>query len=38
MATIAIDLDRDKLRAFCEKWKITEFALFGSVVGPEEFR
>ncbi|MEA2490276.1 MAG: uncharacterized protein QOH21_2068 [Acidobacteriota bacterium] len=38
MATIAIDLDRDKLRAFCEKWKITEFALFGSVVRPEEFR
>lgn len=38
MATIAIELDRDKLRAFCDQWKISEFALFGSVVRPEEFR
>jgi predicted nucleotidyltransferase len=38
MATIAIHVDRDQLHAFCQKWKITEFALFGSVVRPEEFR
>jgi predicted nucleotidyltransferase len=38
MATIAIDVDRDQLHSFCQKWKITEFALFGSVVRPEEFR
>ena len=38
MATIAIDIDKDRLRAFCKKWKITEFALFGSAVRPEEFR
>ena len=38
MATIAIDIDKDKLRDFCKKWKITEFALFGSVTRPEEFR
>ena len=38
MPDIAIDIDKEKLRAFCRKWKITEFALFGSVVRPEEFR
>jgi predicted nucleotidyltransferase len=38
MANIAIDVDRDKLRDFCHRWKITEFALFGSVTRPEEFR
>lgn len=38
MATIAIDIDKDRLRDFCKKWKITEFALFGSAVRPEEFR
>jgi len=36
---IAIDYDKEKLRDFCRKWKITEFSLFGSVVrddfGPE---
>ncbi|MFP5248142.1 MAG: nucleotidyltransferase family protein, partial [Thermoanaerobaculia bacterium] len=31
MATIAIEIDKDKLRDFCRRWKITEFALFGSV-------
>ncbi len=36
--TFAIDLPKDKLRDFCKKWKITEFALFGSVTRPEEFR
>jgi predicted nucleotidyltransferase len=29
--------DPDKLKAFCDKWKITEFALFGSVLR-EDFR
>ena len=38
MPTIAIEIDKDKLRDFCRKWKITEFALFGSVTRPEEFR
>ena len=38
MPTIAIDIDKDKLRDFCRRWKITEFALFGSVTRPEEFR
>ena len=38
MSTLAIEIDKDKLRDFCKKWKITEFALFGSVVRPEEFR
>ncbi len=37
MPTIAIEIDKDKLRDFCRRWKITEFALFGSVVRPEEF-
>jgi predicted nucleotidyltransferase len=39
MHHIAIDYDKEKLRDFCRKWKITEFSLFGSVVrddfGPE---
>jgi predicted nucleotidyltransferase len=39
MPHIAIDYDREKLRDFCRKWKVTEFSLFGSVVrddfGPE---
>jgi len=39
MSHIAIDYDKEKLRDFCRKWKITEFSLFGSVVrddfGPE---
>jgi predicted nucleotidyltransferase len=38
MPAIAIDIDKDKLRDFCRKWKITEFALFGSAVRPDEFR
>jgi predicted nucleotidyltransferase len=38
MGNIAIDIDKDKLRDFCQRWKITEFALFGSAVRPEEFR
>ncbi len=37
MPILAIDVDKDKLRDFCRRWKITEFALFGSVTRPEEF-
>jgi len=35
--SIAIDIPKDQLRDFCRKWKVTEFALFGSVTRPEEF-
>lgn len=35
---LAIDIDRDKLREFCRRWKVAEFALFGSVTRPDEFR
>ena len=27
-----LDIPRERLAAFCEKWKITELSLFGSVV------
>lgn len=36
--TLAIDIDKEQLRDFCRRWKITEFALFGSVTRPEDFR
>jgi len=36
--SIAIDIPKEQLREFCRKWKVTEFALFGSAVRPEEFR
>ena len=29
---IAIEIPKERLREFCRKWKVTEFALFGSVV------
>ncbi|MEW6658622.1 MAG: nucleotidyltransferase domain-containing protein [Thermodesulfobacteriota bacterium] len=32
-----IDIPLDKIEAFCRKWKIKEFALFGSVLR-EDFR
>ena len=32
MMVSSIEIDREKLEAFCRKWKITEFALFGSVL------
>lgn len=32
-----IKLPADKLKAFCRRWKITEFALFGSVLR-DDFR
>jgi predicted nucleotidyltransferase len=35
---IAIEVPKEQLREFCKKWKVTEFALFGSVTRPEEFR
>ncbi|HET7434672.1 MAG TPA: nucleotidyltransferase domain-containing protein [Thermoanaerobaculia bacterium] len=38
MPDLAIEIDKAKLRDFCQRWKITEFALFGSVTRPAEFR
>jgi len=38
MPDIAIEIDKDKLRDFCRRWKITEFALFGSATRPKDFR
>ncbi|HYI08482.1 MAG TPA: nucleotidyltransferase domain-containing protein [Thermoanaerobaculia bacterium] len=38
MPALAIEIDKDRLRDFCQRWKITEFALFGSVTRPQEFR
>ena len=32
MATPKVDVPMDKVAAFCRKWKITEMALFGSVL------
>lgn len=32
-----IPIDREKVAAFCQKWKIAEFSLFGSVL-TDEFR
>jgi hypothetical protein len=32
MPHVAIDYDKESLRDFCRRWKITEFSLFGSVV------
>ena len=38
MSAVAIEIDKDKLRDFCRRWKITEFALFGSSLRPGSFR
>lgn len=38
MPDIAIEIDKERLRDFCKKWKITEFALFGSATRPNDFR
>jgi predicted nucleotidyltransferase len=32
-----ISMDREKIAEFCQRWKITEFALFGSVLR-DDFR
>ena len=32
-----IDIPKDKIAEFCRKWKIREFAIFGSAVG-DDFR
>ena len=32
-----IPLDRDRIAEFCRRWKVTEFAVFGSVLR-EDFR
>ncbi|HEV7426553.1 MAG TPA: nucleotidyltransferase domain-containing protein [Thermoanaerobaculia bacterium] len=32
MPHVAIDYDKEKLRDFCRRWRITDFSLFGSVV------
>ncbi|HVS70403.1 MAG TPA: nucleotidyltransferase family protein [Phycisphaerae bacterium] len=37
MLTANIDIPLDKVRDFCRRWKITEFALFGSVLR-DDFR
>jgi predicted nucleotidyltransferase len=37
MATIQIDLPQEKILEFCAKWKVTELALFGSVLR-DDFR
>ena len=36
-ASVALDLNRGAIEAFCRKWQITEFSLFGSVLRPQEF-
>ncbi len=35
--TVCIEIDKEKIAAFCRKWKITEFSLFGSVLR-DDFR
>ena len=35
--SVRISIDREKIAEFCRRWKITEFALFGSVLR-EDFR
>lgn len=37
MAKIQIEIPQEEIVAFCQKWKVTEFALFGSVLR-EDFR
>ncbi len=34
---LAIEIDRDRVAAFCQQWKITEFSFFGSVLR-DDFR
>lgn len=37
MIQTKIEIPMDKVEAFCKKWKITEFSLFGSVLR-DDFR
>lgn len=30
-----IEVDRDRIRQFCRRWNVTEFSLFGSVLGED---
>jgi len=32
MTVTAIDLPMEKIAEFCDRWQVTEFALFGSVL------
>ena len=34
---MSVDIPKDKIEEFCRRWKITEFALFGSVLR-DDFR
>ena len=35
--TVCIEIEKEKISAFCRKWKIIEFSLFGSVLR-DDFR
>ncbi len=35
MVQTKIDVHMDKIREFCRRWKVAEFALFGSAVQGE---
>jgi len=37
IVSVRIQLDRERIAEFCRRWKITEFALFGSVLR-DDFR
>ena len=37
MTQLRIDIPMEKIRDFCQRWKIVEFALFGSVLR-DDFR
>lgn len=37
MTITAIDIPMDQIQEFCQKWQVTEFALFGSVLR-DDFR
>ena len=34
---VGVEIDEEKITAFCQKWKIIEFSLFGSVLR-DDFR
>jgi predicted nucleotidyltransferase len=36
--SFAIEVNRDAIEAFCRKWGIRQFSLFGSVLNAGEFR